>query len=243
MDHLQLSLAERNKLHATPSAVTHVIQGIATRNHLSVAGFKKSIAALGIDYDTYRKNIRKQMLIGQLQRRVIGPKVHLTDKDVAAFINQYQHTTHSADTEYRVWDIRVPLPESPTTACVRSAKKRALMLVNQLKSGQSATSLIDSTQKTAHPVSGNDMGWRVAQALPEQFVTPVQALAVKGVAKPVRAPNGFHVLQLLGKRAKQPTPLSQKHARQLAYAHAFNQQLKQWFTALKAAAYIHQVAK
>lgn len=234
-ERLQLAIAEKNQIKVTEKEVDKAIANIAKRNKLSVATFKQSLKQAGLPYGDYRHRIKKQITIGRLQQRAIGARVHVSEEDVDAFIKQYRLESSHRNAKYHLWDWVIPVSASTSS---QTAKRQANQLLQQLRQGVSPKKLTSQlAKKYGEDNIGGDLGWRQAADLPELFSQTLKKMKVKEVSAPLRADNGFHILQLLAKRTH-PQTLSRQAARAMAYHKSFQQELKKWLEELSASAYI-----
>ena len=83
-------------------------------------------------------------------------------------------------------------------AAIRLAHEQAadLLLMDERKARQIAQRGATANPPTAFPVSGGELGWRKADALPTLFVDIVPTMKAGEVRGPVRSPNGFHLIKL-----------------------------------------------
>lgn len=190
---LQVQLAQRQGLKVSNSDLDQAISDIAAKNHLSLAELQQKITQQGFTYTSYRDEIRNEMLIARLQQAAITPHVIVTDQDIKDFLQLHHNTLPSeAPTLYKVYDVLIPFPDNPTPDQIANVQKTAKTLLNDAKSGDSLQQLAENKALT-----GNDFGWQPLQGLPDLF-EPVIAKMQKGqIQGPIRAPNGFHILQLV----------------------------------------------
>jgi peptidyl-prolyl cis-trans isomerase SurA len=69
--------------------------------------------------------------------------------------------------------------------------------LQQARNGATFQALIEQANKTKRALAGTDLGWRPFSELPDVFQMPVKTLKPNGVAGPIQAENGFHLIRLL----------------------------------------------
>src|SRR5690606_8579930 len=122
--------------------------------------------------------------------------------DIDAWLAAARGGAQGAETpiEYEIGQVLLQLPEGASDDEVARQRERAMQVAERLRAGEDITQLaaeVSGAGTQDQPVS---LGWRDASRLPTLFLDAIRGLEPGGVADPVRSPNGFHVLKLLGRR-------------------------------------------
>lgn len=221
---LQLQMAKRAGITVTDKQVQQQINSIMKQQHMTQAELKQYVHGLGFNFDQFRKEVREEIIIGQLQRQALGSKVMITKAEVMNEYNKVMSDPQFA-AQYHVIDILVPLGDNPSAAAVTAAQQKAQTIKAKLAKGMSYKS-VDASGAT-------DLGWRTIAQLPDLFAKPVAQLKAGGVTGPLRAANGFHVIQLLKvKPSKQQAPTLDQ-VRQRLFMMKLQQQMGKWLKQLR----------
>lgn len=222
--HLQLQLVKRSKIKVSNTEVNNAIKRIAENNHVTESQLKKQLEKDHMSYDMFQKQVREQLLITKLQQQALGGQVNITAKDIADYREKYQIPTDN--TEYHVIDYLVTVDDPNNETQWKTAESRAKTLEEALTSG------------TTHTIeTENDLRFRTASALPELFAKAVTQLKAGGISEPIKAPNGYHVLQLVEIRQNANIP-NKEQIQNLVYQEKINAQLMKWLQELRKSAYI-----
>lgn len=223
--HLQLQIAKKNGLTASPKEVNNAVQRIIQNSGLSKNAFTEKLTRTGLPYASFREQVKKQLITEKIQHQALGDKVRVTDAEVAA----YRKAHHIANNhfEYHITDTVVPLPDNPSSAEVRTAKKTAYTLSKRMK--QNAANTEADTR---------DLGWLTLEDLPELFVKPIQSMTVGATSAPIKAANGFHIITLEGRRQNKKA-VTNAQVRNLALQEKFLKELQAWLKTLRESAYVH----
>ena len=228
--HIQLQLAEKNKITITPEQVNQAISNIAKNNGLDQVTFIARLKQGGVDMVHYRQEIKKQMVMAKLQAQAVGSTVQVTDDAVRTFI---AHNQSQQPKQFHVIDVLVPLQSSPSAAEVNLALNQAKKIQQALRSGQST----DVVAKRFSTITINDLGYRSAANLPDIFAKSVKSLSEKAWSQPIRADNGFHILSVLDShRAK--VSLTFDQARSVVKRQAYAQAVEKWLKGLRETSYV-----
>jgi len=224
---LQLELAKKAGINISQSDVDGVIAKIAAQNNMPVSALYQGVASQGMSKSVYREQIRQQMIIHTIQQKALGSQIKVTSQDLAnasTFARSAPASSPATYSQYHVVDILLP------------TQSDADNFLSQLKSGSSAQTLTQNNPQA----KVEDLGLRPLAELPGVFQDTVQSLK-KGQFSPViKAPNGFHILQLVdvsGKRMNASNGPAMS-AEQMAFQHKYNEALQQWLQKLRSQAYV-----
>src|SRR5471030_699291 len=134
MDQIQLQMASKMGITLTDQDVDKAIAGIAQQNNITVDQLRSRLATDGVTYDTYRKQIRKEMLISEVRNGEVRRRVTILPQEVDSLEQQIAAQTGDG-AQYNLSHILISLPENPTQEQVDKAEARANGLVEQLKKG------------------------------------------------------------------------------------------------------------
>lgn len=212
---LLLALAKRAKITVTDTQVDTAIKNIAQGNHLSVAQMKQALAQQGVNFNDYRAMIQKQLTLHQVEQSAVGAQIHLTPDDLAAAKKVLLQQMGQSQ-EYHVID------------SVSTTKEAAEKIMIAMKKGEK--------------VDTNDMGWQSSNTLPNIFLAQLTHMSPGDVVGPIEAPNGFHVIKLMGVRGPQ-TALSQEQLKNAAYQMQLQTAVEKWLQTIRKTAYIKIVGE
>ncbi len=202
---LQLAAAERAGINISEDILAQAIGNIAQKNGLSLAQFRQALKANGIGFQQFREQIREQIIMRQLQERVVGPRVRVTEREVEAYIARQsqlpakperapQRTPRSA---YHILHILVAVPEGAVAEQLQRAKEKATQIVKKLRSGSDFKTVALAESDGRMALEGGDLGWRKANEVPTMFAKLVPGMSKGAISNPIRSPSGFHVIKLI----------------------------------------------
>ena len=198
----QLQLARDTGMKADESAIEFAIAGVARQNQLSVEDFRKRVEADGINWSTFRDDMRDELMLTRLRERDVEARVRVGETEIDDFIRANNDLSDPAKMVLNLAQILIPLPDSPSAAQVAQAKTRAQAAYERARvSGANFAQLASELSTGAEKERGGELGVREAERYPELFVTAVQALGVGSVAPPLQSGAGFHVLKVIEKRS------------------------------------------
>lgn len=213
---LQLQLAKQADVSISDAQVTQAIQHIAEGNHLTVAQLKQQLAQEGMTFSAYRKLIHRQLVIHQVEQHAIGSTINITDQDIQNARAQYQ-TQMSSQQTFHLVDL------------LANSQQQAEAFLARLKKGEDINSIAPDQTK--------DLGWQTTNTLPSIFLQQLSHMQTGDISSIIQAPNGFHIIKLVGVRGNAATP-STMQLRNYAYQMKFQQAVKKWIKTVRKTAYI-----
>lgn len=193
---LQLQLAKQNGISIADKELDEEISKIAVTNNITLTIMRGDIERSGMSWKAYRENIRKEILLNQLQQKAVGKEVMVSPQQVEEYLKTAQHEDKSA-LVYHLQNIVVPLPEEPTTDQLKKASAKVQQLLVRLKKGEdfSQVALVESSGEFA--LEGGDLGARHLAELPDIFASAAVKMHAGQVVGPLRAANGLQLLKLI----------------------------------------------
>ncbi len=199
---IQLQLAKRNDFTIDPAELDRSIDKIAKSNNMTLTQMRETLQQQGMDWESYRENLRKEMLISRMQQQAVGKDVIISSQQV----EDYLKTNHFRDKEQQVYHLQnivIPLPEEPTAEQVKRAQSKANSLLAKIKQGEDFATLAIAESSSEYTLEGGDLGERHLAELPEIFAEHVVDMNVGGVVGPLRAGNGFQLIKLVAVQGNQ----------------------------------------
>ncbi|WP_353193858.1 peptidylprolyl isomerase [Pandoraea pnomenusa] len=217
---VQLQRAKETGIVVKDADVEQALQRIAADNRLSVDQYKARLAQAGVPWDAFRKEVREQIIMARLRDREVDSQVQVSDSEINTFLAAQRGATATpSETEYRLSQILVKLPEGATPDQVSAAEKKANEALDKAKAGGDFAALAKQYSDASDASSGGDMGYRIPERIPDLFLTQIQKLQPGTVVPQVlRSSNGFHVIKLVDTRksgGEQGMTVPQIHARHI----------------------------
>lgn len=199
---LQLQVAKSTGVTTSEADIDKAISDIAARNNIPAAKMRQELQKQGINMTQYRKDIGDQVTISQIQQRAVAGKINISEQEVnqlAATLAK-RPTKNAQPADYRIQDILISLPATPSTEQVQQANTRAKKLLAKLHQGANFQLLAAEDSNGQQALQGGDLGWRKLSELPELFAQQVKTMKPGDITGPIRAPNGLHLLHLAAVR-------------------------------------------
>jgi peptidyl-prolyl cis-trans isomerase SurA len=212
------------------------IEVIAKSNNLTLADLKKAVEANGISFAQYRKQISEQMQLRRLEQALVGRNIVVSDQEVKDFLSKNKSIANP-NAFYHIENILIPVSSAPSPAELQQAKTKAQQITQQLRKGKDFGQVVAAESGEGSVLRSGDLGWRQLPELPTVFAEAVKNMKQGDIAGPLQAPNGFHIIKLLGIRGS-AIQLDEEKVRMLIYRRKFEEQLQIWLKQARETAYI-----
>lgn len=202
MERLQLQLAERRGIQIDDLSLDQAMRNLAKRNNLTLEQFHDALVQQGFDYVAFREQMRNEMTMEQLRRRVIDRDIEVTESEIEELITKSEEDLLEKQYEYHVAHILVAVPESPSSAQTEKSKQRAALVHDRATSGDNFTQLAIAASDAQDALKGGDLGWRNKVQLPPILLQQIEQMLPGDVSKIAQSPTGFHIFKLMDRREK-----------------------------------------
>ncbi|STT50672.1 survival protein SurA precursor (Peptidyl-prolyl cis-trans isomerase SurA) [Klebsiella pneumoniae] len=127
---------------------------------------RSRLAYEGINYNTYRNQIRKEMLISEVRNNEVRRRITVLPQEVEALAKQIGDQ-NDASTELNLSHILIPLPENPTSDEVAAAQEQANSIVEQARNGANFGKLAITYSADQQALKGGQMAGAVSRSCRE----------------------------------------------------------------------------
>ena len=214
VDSIQLQLAESQGIKIDDLTLNNALESIASNNKMTLDTLRRSLQADGISYGIFREQTRQEMIIRQLQQRMVYARVRVSDQEIDQFLEQQQKSGAASDEKYHVGHILIATPEAATPEDIKAAYDKAEQVVAHIKDGENFRDVALRFSEGRQALNGGDLGWRTPAELPILFLEALRRLNTGEVSSPLRSAGGFHVIKLIDKKSDQYI-VKQTHARHI----------------------------
>ena len=190
-----------------------MIDAMAQKNNLSINQLRATLQQEGIDFADFRNQTREELIIQELQKRMVADKVNVTPQEIKQLLESNVAQDKSG-TEFHLLHILIATPENASPEDIQLAQKKADNIYQQLLEGADFKQLAIRESNGSNALNGGDLGTRKANELPEIFLKAIEGLQQGDVSEPVRSASGFHLLQLVSSSSNVEM-VTQTHARHI----------------------------
>ena len=176
IDSIQLQLAKAQGIHIDDLTLNKALDGIAKNNKTSLNEMRRTLQSKGINFESFREQTRKDMMIRQIQQRMIYSRVKVSQQEIDIFLEQQKQSGQKANDKYHLAHILIATPEAASAEDIAAALKMSEKALKEIKNGKSFSDVALNYSKGRHALQGGDLGWRSAAQLPSLFLDTARTL-------------------------------------------------------------------
>ncbi|HRF87925.1 MAG TPA: peptidylprolyl isomerase [Pseudomonadales bacterium] len=244
VESLQLQMGERSGIKVSKQQLDAAVAGVAAQNKLSTEVFRRELNAQGIPFGMFRENIRRQMILQQVQQAFVIKRIEISDQDVDNFL---------ASEEGR----RLATQEAIDKPINQTQARHILIKPSAIRNDDETRSLLSKIQSVVQQggdfsalakkysedpgsaLKGGELGWiSPGQVVPE-FENAMNNTDVGSVSEPFQTQFGWHVVQVLDRRAQNMSEtIMRQQAQMILRKRKFQDELPRWLKELRDQAYV-----
>ena len=212
-DQIQLQKSKQFGIQVDDLTLNRMLDQLAASNKMSLDDFRKTIELEGLSYSRFREQTRNELIIKNLQQRLVVSKISISDQEIQQYIEQHA-TQDDSNVIYHLRHILISTPEEATPEAIKKAEVKSDSVYRKIIAGTDFEHMAIKESSGRNALKGGDLGERKANELPQLFVDAVKKLSPGDVSKPIRSASGFHILQLVSS-SDNSVIVQQTHARHI----------------------------
>jgi peptidyl-prolyl cis-trans isomerase SurA len=215
VEEIQMQRANKLGIQVSDEMLNGALDDVAKRNNIGFADLPQALAQQGIDYRTFRDEIRRQMTLQLLRQRDVIGRINVSPRELEQFMARQQNAP-DRNAEYNVSHILISVPVSASPEQIEAREARAREVFNKAQSGEDFAQLAVTYSDSSTNIEGGSLGWRRGSQLPSILADTIPKMRAGQTSEPVRTPSGFHLFRLNEVRGGvQQAVVDQVHARHI----------------------------
>jgi peptidyl-prolyl cis-trans isomerase SurA len=237
---LVMQQAAELKLSVGPDEVDRAMEEVKHQNKLDDATFQEALKQQGFSPESYRKNLKRQILELKVLNTAVRSRVSVSDDEVKQFYQQNERQQAGEQTAH-LRLILIAVPSDAPAADVERRRKVAVKVVELARQGKSFVELAKAySDDELTKNDGGDLGWIGHGVLQDQLDEVIVGMDVNDVRGPIRTARGWHVVQLVERKAGNLRPLEEvkDQIRKQLYDQQVEKASQAWIRELRKKAHI-----
>ncbi len=195
LQEIQAQRAQRLGVTVSDEMLNNALRDVAQRNQIPFDQMPAVMAAQGVDYASYRDQMRREIALTLLRQRDVLARIYVSPRELEQALER-QSGRANDNTEYDVSHILLSLPESATAEQMNAVERRAEEIYERAVRGEDFGQLALAFSQSQSALDRGKLGWRRAAQLPQFIADLVVPMEPGQVSRPVRTPTGFHIVKL-----------------------------------------------
>ena len=192
---LQLQRARKTGIQVDDGQLNKSIRGIARKNGMQLEDFRRALLNDNIDYETFREDIRDEIILSKLQKRDVINRISVSDQEVEDYLARSK-SLGSKNKLIRFSHILIGLPDAANTKQIQSAREKGDKIIGMLNNGADFAQTAVAFSDGQKALEGGAYAFRPLSQVPPLFSKALGALQTGEVSTLFRSPYGFHILKL-----------------------------------------------
>ena len=123
LQRIELEQADHDGITISEDQLNSALEDVAKHNNIAFADLPTVLAQQGIDYGSYREQMRQQLMLGLLRQRDVLQRIAVTPREIDQFLAK--QVQQPANAEYNVSHILIAVPPNATPDQIAQAQQRA----------------------------------------------------------------------------------------------------------------------
>jgi peptidyl-prolyl cis-trans isomerase SurA len=172
--------------------IQKTIENIKQKNALTDEEMRRDLAREGLTLDSFKKDIREQMLRARLLNVAVRSKIVITREDARAYFDSHPEEFRGQK-KVHLWNIMTTMPEFAIDAEIKDVRARMEKVLTRLDSGEPFNLLARELADKKGPLVANDLGEFRFDVLSPELQDAVGNLKEGEHTKLLDTENGFQI--------------------------------------------------
>lgn len=195
LDEIMLQRAERIGLQVSDQMLNQVLADVAGNMGGTLSDLPAILASEGVDYQTFRREMRKDVLLEQLQRIDVDQRIQVSRREIDQCIEDLE-TNVVVNSEYNLSHILLSLPETSTSEEIEEITALADDIYERAKAGEDFRQLAARYSQSPTALEGGTLGWMKGEEVPTVFTDILTPLGSGDVSEPFRTATSIHIVKV-----------------------------------------------
>lgn len=205
---VQIARAEQVGIRISDAEVDAALNNIAQQNGVTTEQMRAAVEQDGFTFSEFREDMKRDMQTERVRFAFANSQIKVSDHEIELFLADNELDQGEVDLQH----ILIAIPAGADAASVEAARTEADEVHGKLVDGENFAVLATQVSDGQKALEGGRLGWRPINQLPPLFADQVKAMEAGEMSRPIRSPNGFHIIKLLEKRSNSIKTVEQYNA-------------------------------
>ena len=192
---IQLQRADMIGLQISDAVLNNSIGRIAEQNGVPFEEMPALLAQDGVDYATFRRELRDEITLEQLRRIDVGQRISVSPREIRQCIADLEGNV-AINSDYDLSHILISMPESATAVQIDAARDEAQLVYDRLVDGADFRQLAIRYSDAQTALEGGALGWMKGEQLPTLYTDIVATMQAGDISEPFRSSSSFHIVKV-----------------------------------------------
>lgn len=215
LEEIQLQQAERIGLNVSDQMLNQILTDVARNMGGTLADLPAMLAREGIEYQDFRRQMRDDVTVQQLQQIRVGQEIVVTPREIQQCIADLENNV-VVNSDYNLSHILLTIPETASAEEVDEIVATAEDIYERATAGEDFRQLAARYSSSPTALEGGSLGWMKGEEVPTIFTDILGPLKDGDVSQPFRTATSIHIVKVNDMRsAVEKSEVDQVHARHI----------------------------
>ncbi len=192
---IQVQRADMIGLEVSDQMLNQVIGGIAQQRGIPFEELPRLLAADGIDYQDFRRQMREDITLEQLRRIDVIKLIPVSEREILNCIADIEDNV-VINSDYDLSHILLSLPESASSEQIDDIVNAAQDIYERAVDGADFRALAVRFSQGPTALQGGALGWLKGEQVPTVFTDILAPLQAGDVSEPLRTASSIHIVKV-----------------------------------------------
>ena len=193
-DTIQIQQAKQLGIKVDDLTLNRMLERLASSNNLTLEAFRQALETEGLNYARFREQTRDEIMIQQLQQRMVASKVSVSDQEIQQYIS-LSDSQGNTNASYHLRHILIATPTAAKPADIDAAKKKAESIYQRIQDGEDFSDLALEYSICPTGKNGGDLYIFSRGTMVPEFEKAAFALEIGELSSPVETTFGWHIIK------------------------------------------------
>ncbi len=232
-------VVRKKGISVSSSEIDNAIERIKSMNYYTDEDLRDSLKVAGMDMQTYRDEIRRQILRSKMVNREVKASIVITDSEIRDYYENHPEKYKGA-TEYHLKNIFIPYADGYNPDSESASRKKIVDAMTELNNGQVFETVARKYSESANAVDGGDLGNFAINDLQKELQPVIKNLAIGEASPIIETEQGFQIFHLeeIVKAPDKPFDMVAEKLRDVLYRQAVDKKFEEWLSSLREESHI-----
>ena len=192
---IQLQRAAMMQLQVSDQMLNEVLSNIAESQGGTLDQLPQALAAQGVDYQFYRRQMREDITLEQLRRIDVIQRIEVSEREIENCIADLEDNV-VVNSDYDLSHILLSFPESASAEQIQDIVDIAQDIYERAIDGADFRELAVRFSQGPTALQGGALGWLEGEQVPTVFTDILAPLAKGDVSEPFRTASSIHIVKV-----------------------------------------------
>ena len=211
VDAIQYQEAERLGVKIDDNNLNQALVDVAKEREMTPEQLRISLSNDGIDYSTFREQLRKEIAISEARNALVRRRVNILPAEVESLANQLAKQTNTS-VQYKIQHIQLRFDDNIDKQLLENEAKD---IVSKLNAGEDFATMAITHSKGPKALNGGDWGWLRKEEMPTIFADQITTQTAGAIIGPFRSGVGLHILKIAETRGLETVSVTEVNSRHI----------------------------